>query len=108
MKLLNIISVALITTALIPSETMAAETPQNLGPDIIKFKMGDLYLKFEHLQHQKWCNNECFHCHKNNEWKIVNWDRDMAHQICIFCHDQKKKGPVECSECHGSSRLSHL
>lgn len=101
MKLFPLLFAAFIATVGMPSAIMAADTPQGAGPEIIKLKMGDLHLIFKHWQHQKWSNQECFHCHTDKEWKIKNWDKDVAHQICIPCHDQLKKGPVDCKECHG-------
>lgn len=78
----------------------AAEIPQNRGPAVIDLKMGKETIKFQHLEHQKRNNNECFHCHKPQEWKIKTWDKEVAHQVCIACHDLNDKGPVECKGCH--------
>jgi hypothetical protein len=103
MKLFPMIFAVLLTTAYIPSHVTAAD---NTCPEIIKFKMGDLYLNFKHLEHIKWSNNECFQCHKEKEWKILNWDKETAHQICIPCHDLKRKGPMDCKECHDPSFTS--
>ena len=101
MKLLPVLFAALLATVEMPSAAMSADSAQNAGPEIIKLKMGDLFLNFKHWSHQKWSNHECFHCHASQEWKISNWDKDVSHQICIPCHDQAKKGPVDCKECHG-------
>lgn len=106
MQLLYVILALFLTTAAIHSPVMAADNTQNVGPEIIKFKMGDLYLVFKHWQHQKWSNKECFNCHKDKEWKIKNWDKETAHQICIPCHDLNKKGPVDCKDCHDISYTS--
>jgi hypothetical protein len=84
----------------LPLALLAAETPQNVGPEIIKLKMGEKTLSFQHRKHQLSNNNECFHCHKPQEWKIKKWDKEVAHQICIACHDLNDKGPVECKGCH--------
>ena len=101
MKLILVLFALLFVTLAKPSAAMAADIGQDAGPEIIKFKMGDLYLIFKHWNHQKWSNQECFHCHAAKEWKIKNWGKDVAHQICIPCHDEGKKGPVDCKECHG-------
>lgn len=78
----------------------AADTPQNPGPAVIELKMGTKTLPFQHRKHQQRNNSECFHCHKPQEWKIKEWDKEVAHQICISCHDLNEKGPVECKGCH--------
>ena len=94
------LSASLLMIIGIPLAVIAAETPQNAGPDIIKLKMGDKTLNFQHQKHQRYTNNECFHCHKPQEWKIKKWDKEVAHQVCISCHDLDDKGPVECNGCH--------
>jgi len=78
----------------------AADTPQDIGPDIINIKMGKTSLNFSHRKHQTLNNNECFHCHKPQEWKIKKWNKEVAHEICIACHDLNDQGPVECKGCH--------
>ena len=79
----------------------AAEAPKNSGPEVITFKMGVLLLPFQHWNHQKHLNNECYHCHgKSTTGKIPGWGKESAHTICIPCHDLDDKGPVECHQCH--------
>jgi hypothetical protein len=78
-----------------------AETPKNVGPEIINLKMGVMVLPFSHRKHQTFLNSECFHCHpKKTGGKIESWNKETAHQICISCHDLEEKGPVECKQCH--------
>ena len=84
----------------LPLAVLAAETPPNAGPEVIELKMGEKAVTFQHKKHQLYTNNECFHCHKPQEWKIKNWDKEVAHTICIACHDLNDKGPVECKGCH--------
>jgi hypothetical protein len=93
---------ALLVTIGNPLPVLALDIPDNAGPEIIRLKMGTNVLTFQHLKHQKTSNNECFHCHKAQEWKIKPWDREVAHQVCISCHDLNDKGPVECKGCHVS------
>jgi len=102
MKLTFLLLPLLLLTAGMPSVVFSSEVPENIGPDIIKMKMGDKTLSFKHWKHQKINNNECFHCHKPQEWKIIKWDKEVAHEVCIACHDLNDKGPVECKECHGA------
>lgn len=94
--------VLLLVTIGLSFVVFAAEVPDNIGPEVIKLKMGDKTLDFHHRKHQKRNSNECFHCHKPQEWKIKKWDKEVAHEICIACHDLNDKGPVECKECHGA------
>lgn len=78
-----------------------AAVPKDLGPKIINLKMGVMVLPFEHRKHQKDVNNECFQCHpKKTGGKIDNWGKEMAHSLCISCHDLEEKGPIECKQCH--------
>jgi cytochrome c553 len=107
MKLLSVLLlVSLLVTVGIPSALMAADNTQDLGPEIIKFKMGDLYLPFQHWKHQKLQNSKCFYCHSVQEWKIEAWGKEVAHQMCISCHERNDKGPVNCKECHNTSYTS--
>jgi hypothetical protein len=84
----------------LPLTILAAEIPENIGPEIIILKMGSKPLDFKHRKHQLANNNECFHCHKPQEWKIKKWDKEVAHMVCIACHDLNDSGPVECKGCH--------
>ena len=77
-----------------------AETPADHGQEIIKLKMGDLVLPFSHWRHQKILNDECTACHATKVGRIDGWSKETAHTLCISCHDSRRKGPVECQECH--------
>jgi predicted CXXCH cytochrome family protein len=99
MKLFTVLVASLLVIGT-SSNILAVETPPNIGPAVIELKMGNMRLPFQHLKHQKLNNNECFHCHKPQEWKIKGWNKEVAHQICISCHDLNEKGPVECKGCH--------
>jgi cytochrome c553 len=103
MKLLSVIPAAFLATITIFSAITAADTVQNPGPEIIKFKMGDLYLPFKHWNHQKLQDSKCAYCHSTQEWKIEAWGKEVAHQMCISCHERNDKGPVNCKECHSTS-----
>lgn len=86
----------------IPFSLCAADIPENIGPEIIQLKMGPKVQIFQHRKHQNSNKNECFHCHKPQEWKIKKWNKEIAHEVCIACHDLNDKGPVECKGCHTS------
>lgn len=100
MSLTTSLAAALLVITGLPLSILAAEIPDNIGPDTIKLKMGDKSMNFQHWKHQKNNNEECFHCHKPQEWKIRKWDKEVAHQVCIACHDLNDKGPTECKGCH--------
>jgi cytochrome c553 len=80
--------------------TIVMAAPANVGPEFISLKNGPVPLRFPHRDHQALQNSECFHCHKPDKFKIDNWGKDVAHSMCISCHDLNDKGPVKCEECH--------
>ena len=100
MKTFSTFCVSILIASVMPFAVLAADIPRDIGPDIIKLKMGELYMNFRHWEHQKSNNNECFQCHRSDGWKIGPWDKEIAHQICITCHENIKRGPAECSGCH--------
>jgi len=89
-----------IVLALGAGSAANAETPKDVGPEVINLKMGVMQLAFKHRKHQQAQNSECFHCHKPDKWKIDKWSKEVAHELCISCHDLNDKGPVECKGCH--------
>ncbi len=92
-----IVSASLI---LLPATLLFAETPANMGPKTIQFKMGTKTIVFTHQKHQKLAKNNCWECHDKKSGKIPNWGEATAHKLCIPCHDLNEKGPVQCKECH--------
>ena len=95
---LGILSITTVASAAL------TETPKDKGREVIKLKMGDMELPFQHWKHQKNANNECFHCHNTSIGKIDGWGKDTAHRICIPCHELEDKGPVTCRECHPKTK----
>jgi hypothetical protein len=77
-----------------------ADQPKDPGREIINLKMGVVDLRFQHWKHQSNVHNACFNCHKTKIGVIDGWDKEVAHKICIPCHDLESKGPVQCHECH--------
>jgi predicted CXXCH cytochrome family protein len=98
MKRCVLVLVALSVTAI--SSAALAETPKNGGREVIKLKMGELELPFQHWKHQNKLNNECFQCHATKIGKIDGWGKETAHTLCISCHELEEKGPVSCQQCH--------
>src|SRR5690349_409008 len=89
-----------VTGASSPTLADGPKIPKNYGPEVIDLKMGIMILPFQHKKHQKSLNNECYLCHKTVDGKIDGWGREVAHTICIPCHDLYEKGPIECRQCH--------
>lgn len=78
-----------------------AEPPPNRGPESMTFH-GILSRPFPHRVHQSMGKGDCRPCHDYNSdpGKIEGWDKEMAHETCIPCHEENKLGPVRCLECH--------
>lgn len=96
----SILMAVLLSLLIVPVAVFAE--PQEPGPEIIKFKMGDLVLPFKHRLHQKSLDNKCTPCHATRIGKIENWGKDTAHTLCITCHVSMHKGPIGCKECHNT------
>jgi len=90
----------ILLLSLLFTSTVFAVKPENIGPKIIKLKMGEKTIDFTHQKHQKLTNNQCWECHDKKNGKIENWNQATAHKICIPCHDLNEKGPVSCKGCH--------
>lgn len=55
---------------------------------------------FPHKKHQD-VLGQCRICHENGPRKIDGFDKVMAHgKGCKGCHEQMKKGPTRCGDCH--------
>lgn len=96
----RIMSLCIVLSFLGVALAAFAESPAGNGPEVIKFKMGDLVLPFKHWGHQNSLENKCSPCHVNETPKIANWSKETAHTLCVSCHEGMKKGPVECKQCH--------
>ncbi len=102
-KLLATIVNLIFAVLLVASLSCAAEkkeAPKDRGREMINLKMGTMVLPFNHWKHQSDLSNDCFNCHKTKIGVIDGWSKDVAHKVCIPCHDLENKGPVQCHECH--------
>ncbi|MDY0262956.1 MAG: cytochrome c3 family protein [Syntrophotalea acetylenica] len=54
-------------------------------------------LRFPHKPHATLM--ACSTCHRGGNEKAA-LTREMGHGLCLDCHRQNKKGPVECAGCH--------
>jgi hypothetical protein len=100
-RLLVVLALAMTITAAF--STAFAQTPKGAGSEVIKLKMGDMELPFQHWKHQQQLKGECFHCHGGLNGKIEGWGKETAHKICIACHELEEKGPVTCRQCHSKA-----
>ena len=56
-------------------------------------------IEFPHRMHQEMLH-DCFKCHEKGPGKIDNLGKEWAHNTCRKCHQELKRGPVKCEECH--------
>ena len=63
---------------------------------VLPAKNGDVTLN--HKMHGTY---GCTKCHATETGgKIEGFGKDMAHKTCKGCHEEMKKGPTKCGECH--------
>lgn len=82
---------AIVLTLFASSMAMAADTI------ILPAKNGNI--TFPHKQHQELLK-DCKKCHEKGPGKIEGFGKDFAHKSCKGCHEEMKKGPTKCGECH--------
>ena len=65
--------------------------------DMIEMKKG---VKFNHKAHAT-AVADCKKCHATEAGgKIEGFGKDWSHKNCKACHNEMKKGPTACKECH--------
>ncbi|WP_298267825.1 cytochrome c7 [Geobacter sp.] len=64
---------------------------------VLKAKNGNI--TFPHKKHQELLK-DCKKCHEKGPGKIEGFGKDWAHKTCKGCHEEMKKGPTKCGECH--------
>ncbi|AJE04210.1 cytochrome c7 [Geobacter pickeringii] len=64
---------------------------------VLKAKNGNV--SFPHKKHQE-VLKDCKKCHEKGPGKIEGFGKDVAHKTCKGCHEEMKKGPTKCGECH--------
>jgi len=70
-----------------------------LAADTITLPAKNGNVTLDHKKHQTLVN-ECKKCHEKGPGKIEGLNKEMAHNICKGCHEEKKMGPTKCGECH--------
>lgn len=86
--------VALVLTAAFGGTAMASDVI------MLKAKNGDI--TFNHKKHaDAKMAKGCTACHDTDKGgKIAGLGKDWAHKTCKGCHEEMKKGPTKCGECH--------
>lgn len=101
----KVLLLLLVTITMAGTSAVASGQSENTkGREIIILKMAELELPFKHWKHQRYLNNECFHCHHSTLGKIDGWGDQTAHRICIECHELEKRGPSSCRHCHPNNK----
>ena len=77
-----------------------AGTALAVGPETISLPAKNGNVSFTHKKHQELVKQECKKCHAQAPGKIKELGKDWAHKTCKGCHEEAKKGPVKCGECH--------
>lgn len=70
-----------------------------LAADEIVLNAKNGNVTFNHKKHQE-SLKDCKVCHEKGPGKIEGFGKDFAHKTCKGCHEQMKKGPTRCGECH--------
>lgn len=70
-----------------------------LAADVITLPAKNGAVTFSHKAHQERLK-DCKICHEKGPGTIEGFGKEIAHKSCKGCHEEKKTGPVKCSECH--------
>jgi hypothetical protein len=78
---------------------MAASASSALTSEVLRLPASEGEVKFPHKKHQG-IYQDCIICHEKGPGKIENLGKEWAHITCKGCHQELKKGPVDCTGCH--------
>lgn len=68
--------------------------------DVMELPTTKNSVTFPHKRHQLKLT-DCTKCHESSKGgKIVNLGKEWAHKHCRECHNELKKGPQACRDCH--------
>ena len=70
--------------------------------EVIDFKASYGDVQFPHKMHQGMLK-DCKKCHENGPGKIAGFGKEWAHKTCKGCHNDMKRGPQGCKDCHHKS-----
>jgi predicted CXXCH cytochrome family protein len=71
---------------------------------VIEFAASKGTVVFNHTKHVKLAAGACTACHKGKPGQIDGFKKELAHTLCIGCHEPSEgnlEGPVSCPGCHG-------
>ena len=82
--------------------TLFAASVSFASSDMINLPAKNGNVSFPHKEHQSVkLTKGCTVCHETDKGgKIAGIGKDWAHKTCKGCHEEMKKGPVKCGECH--------
>jgi hypothetical protein len=68
--------------------------------DVMELPTTKNSVTFPHKRHQLKLA-DCTKCHESSKGgKIANLGKEWAHKHCRECHNELKKGPQACRDCH--------
>lgn len=71
-----------------------------ISADIMELPTTKNSVTFPHKRHQLKLE-DCTKCHKSSKGgKIADLGKEWAHKHCRECHNEMKKGPHACMDCH--------
>jgi predicted CXXCH cytochrome family protein len=84
------------------SVSAAAVTAAELK-DRMEFPASQGVVIYFHNNHVNEVKGDCKVCHEGAPGKIAGFGKELAHKLCIGCHEPKDgmpEGPTKCDGCH--------
>lgn len=78
---------------------LAALAVSASAADVVELPASMGKVTFPHKKHQEMLK-DCHKCHEKGPGKIAELGKDWAHKTCKGCHQELKRGPVGCKDCH--------
>ena len=69
-----------------------------IAADSYTFENSKGTITFNHKAHQERAG-DCAKCHEGTPGKF-EVTKDFGHKTCKGCHQEMKKGPTKCNDCH--------
>jgi predicted CXXCH cytochrome family protein len=71
--------------------------------DRMEFPAKNGNVLFYHNNHVNEVKGDCTVCHEKAPGKMAGFGKDVAHKLCIPCHEPREgfpEGPTRCEGCH--------
>jgi predicted CXXCH cytochrome family protein len=71
--------------------------------DRMEFPASQGTVVFYHMNHINEVKGECKPCHPSGSGPIEGFGKELAHRVCVGCHephDGMPEGPTKCEGCH--------